>query len=570
MVTATGEGKIPHRTPFLRKYLGTLLFLALLATITYAGEILTPSLLGDEWGIIGDHIQGSAPPCPKLSITARTLEGCWMPSVIRLFGLNMRGFHAAGALVTLLSAVLLLIALDILIPDWPAYNGAVAIMFLVIPADMARLWLAGHIIFTTALFLLSVCFMALFWRDGRWWAWLAGMAAISLSLNYYESAIGVIIALSVLAFVFGRHQPRLVRLGFLAPAALAGLYAVWRWRWQTMVGTAYGHVTEDVTFAPGILLERFSFGYDYTLRKSWADVILDLLRVVPGEERLNLIAGTALLAVVVLVPVLIVYWMTRNSQRFAGLAGRPEEEGANPWDLAKAAAVGFVMLGAGYFPIVLAVFPGTSYSASRTHNLPTIGATMVICAGLFGLGLWLGRTPSRAKAIALAGLIPLLILGIASHMMVQRQIRQAWADQQLFWHSVFIQAPDFIDGTTILLLIDGYEMPSKGPRPFISGYWGITYAFQLLYGNTELNAEFAYVAPDQALDIDGDDLLLDYYGLWEYPAEATVVFVFDEATRQLTHLPQLERDGVVLPLGAGRIRETPTEATEYRRLVAGD
>ena len=468
-------------------------------------------------------------------------------------------------LVTLTSAILLLLALDILLPEWPAYNGAVAIIFLVIPADMARLWLAGHIIFTTMLFLLAICFMALFWRDGRWWAWLAGMVIIGLSLNYYESTVGVIIALSVLAGLFGRHRTQLQRLSLLAPAVLAALYAIGRWYWQTVVGTAYGHATDNVTFAPGDLLERLSFGAGYTLRKSWLDPMLDWLQTKPGAG-MSAVGETILLAAVVLLPMLAVYGLFR--------ATRPAEPAgsvrARRRDLAIAAAVGFVVLIAGYFPVILASYPGTGYSASRLHNLPTIGAALVIGAGMFALGLWMGRTPSRARAIALAGLAPLVILGIAGHLATQQNIRRAWADQQLFWQSLFNQAPDFADDTYVLLMITGYDTSTKGPVPFISGYWGITHALRLLYGNPELNADFVYADPQQTLSINGDNLILDYFGTWKYPASETVVFAFDGEERQLVRLSQLERNGVILPLGTGRIVETPTMATEFRWLVSGE
>ena len=399
MIAFVARDEHPAHLHFLRKYIGTILILVLLTVVIYIGEVLTPSLLGDEWGILGTYIDQSGPPCPKLAITARLFEGCWMPFVYRVAGLNPQAFHTAGMLVTLTSAILLLLALDILLPEWPAYNGAVAIIFLVIPADMARLWLAGHIIFTTMLFLLAICFMALFWRDGRWWAWLAGMVIIGLSLNYYESTVGVIIALSVLAGLFGRHRTQLQRLSLLAPAVLAALYAIGRWYWQTVVGTAYGHATDNVTFAPGDLLERLSFGAGYTLRKSWLDPMLDWLQTKPGAG-MSAVGETILLAAVVLLPMMAVYGLFR--------ATRPAEPAgsvrARRRDLAIAAAVGFVVLIAGYFPVILASYPGTGYSASRLHNLPTIGAALVIGAGMFALGLWMGRTPSRARAIALPAL----------------------------------------------------------------------------------------------------------------------------------------------------------------------
>lgn len=558
-----------NKPAFLRKYPGTLVLLILLAVLTYAGEVLTPSLLGDEWGILGRYIHQSGPSCPKLAITARLFEGCWMPIVYRVVGLNPQAFHTAGMLVTLTSALMLLVALDIMLPDWPAYNGAVAITFLVIPADMARLWLAGHIVFTTMLLLLAVCFMALFWRDGSRRAWLAGMIAIGLSLNYYESTVGVIIALSTLGFLFGRHLSRRQRLAFLAPGAVAVLFSVWRWRWQTIVGAAYGHSTGNVTFAPGDLLERLLFGADYTLRKSWSDAMLDWLQTRPRGAGVGPVGETVLLAVVVLLPMLAVYGLTRAARPPAPMETVREVRNRKR-DLARAAAIGIVVVVAGYFPVILASFPDSYYTESRFHNLPTIGAALVLCAGLFAMSLLLGRTPSRARMIAVAGLAPLVALGIAGHLTTQRNINQAWADQQMIWRSLFIQAPDFTDDTYVLFMLTGYDSPSKGPHPFVSGSWGTTHAIQLLYGNPELRAGFVYADPTQSLDIQGSKLVLDYYyGVWEYPAEETVVFVFDEAKRQLVRLNQLERGGKVLPLGAGRIIETPAAATEYRRLVSG-
>lgn len=559
----------PANKTFLRKYPLTILLLAALTALAYGWAARTPSIFGDEWGLLSTYINLGAPAYPEGDVAVRPFGLSWISIVHRLVGANMVAYHAFAALISFVSAILLLLTLDIMLPDWAAYNGAVAALYLLFPADMTRMWLAGNVTYGAAVHLAAAVFFALFWRDGRWWAWAIGMILSAFALGAYESGMGVMLALSGLAFLFGRHRPRPERLGLLGPALVAIVYAVWRWQWQVAQVTAFGHSTSNLATSPISLGYRFLLGARYLLLTAWTDAGLTLLPFSSGNELITLAVGMLIVAALVGLALLAARQYSRRARRLDPATGRDDDAGMGRMSaLVKAGAVGLVVLAAGYFPTILAVTPGAEYTASRAHSLPSIGAAMLIVAILFGVGWWLGRTPARARFIALAGLAPLLVLGLVAHLSVANETRQAWAEQKMIWHDLFQQAPDIAPGTHVLLLLEGYDDPGKGPRPIISGPWGVTSALNFFYGRDKLDGFFAVGGPSQVLSIEGDELLVNIYRTFRFPGEETLVFVFNRADQELVQLKELKNGDEVLSLGAERIIDASAAETEWRRLVA--
>ncbi len=555
------------RKSFLKKYTGTILLLATLAVVALGWSALTPSLMGDEWFYLSNYIHDGKLACPDLSTGARPLGSCWLALVYQLVGTNVVGFHALGILMNFISALLLLATLDVLLPDQATYNGAATVLYLVFPADMTRTWLAGNVVQGTALFLLSAYFLARFWRDGHWWAWLAGMIAVVIGLNSYEIAVGVIIVLSGLAFLSGRRRTWPQRLGLLAALLLSIGFSLWRWRWQQSVGYAFGHDINDAALSLPILAYRLSFGVAYVLGIAWASVVLESQPFISGY---SLVPGAIALGVVialVTLAILLAYWMSRKARRFPPASGSEGAGTGKIHDLIIAGAVGLALLVAGYFPLIIAMHPGAGYPTSHTHHLSSVGAALFICAVLFGIGHLLGRTPDRAQFIALAGLMPLLIVGVVGHITVARQIQEAWSEQKAIWHSLFEQAPDIANGTHVLILLSDYG-PTRKPRPLISGPVGFTSAVQLLYGNDQLSASFVPGRSPWELNIKGDDLALNYEdNITYYPATETAVFAFNRVDQELVQIKKLKTGGEVLSLGRDRISSTPATRTKWRWLV---
>lgn len=103
----------------------------------------------------------------------------------------------------------------------------------------------------------------------------------------------------------------------------------------------------------------------------------------------------------------------------------------------------------------------------------------------------------------------------------------------------------------------------------ISGPWGISSALQLFYDKEELSASFVPASPSRTLSIgDGDLLVFENAKYTSFPAEETLVFVFNRADQELVPLKELENDGKVLSLGVNRIIDAPAAESEWRRLVA--
>lgn len=556
----------PDNRPFWQKYRGTLLLLALLALLAYGAAALTPSLLGDEWGFLGSYIYYHGPACPDWQ-TARPFGACWLSLVFRVAGPNMHLHHASAILMNLISAVLLLVILDQLLPKRVAFNSSVAAMFLLFPTDVTRTWLAGNVVFGTAVYLAAACLFVAFWRNGRWWTWLAGMIVLLIALGTYEVVLGVTIVLSITAFAFAGHRTWRQRLGLLAPALAAISFSGWRWLWQQAAGEAFGHDVTNATFSATVLLERLIFGVRYSLQQAWTDSATSLFSTLSTSERFPVYLVGLLLVGIVLYPFLIFIFLLRETPGQEYAVTHNAQDNSERKDLLKAFFIGLLILGAGYFPIIIAIFPGTEYTASRTHHTPSIGAALVICATLFGLATFVGRNARQVKVLALTSLVPLLALGLSTQLLVQHEVRQAWADQKKIWQGLFEQAPDLIDGSHVLIMLNGYGTPSKGPRPFISGDWGASNALRLLYGKNGLNGHFAAAWPPRVLSAHGENLVLSNFGVREFPALETLVFIFDKSDRELIRLSELEQDGQVLRLGPERVLSVPTDATDYRWLV---
>ena len=178
---------------FWQKYRISVLVLAVVSLVAYGSSAFTPSLLGDEWGILNGHISVQGIACPDWP-TPRPFGHCLLWFVHGVVGLNIYAYHAVAIIASFLSATLLLILLEQLLPSWVTFNSAVATLFLVYPADMTRTWLAGNIVYAVALYLAAACFLAAFWRYGRWMTWIAGMAILLLAVGTYEVPLGVNLA----------------------------------------------------------------------------------------------------------------------------------------------------------------------------------------------------------------------------------------------------------------------------------------------------------------------------------------------------------------------------------------
>jgi hypothetical protein len=95
-------------------------------------------------------------------------------------------------------------------------------------------------------------------------------------------------------------------------------------------------------------------------------------------------------------------------------------------------------------------------------------------------------------------------------------------------------------------------------------------ALAILYGDTSLQGHFVVAWPPRVLSADGDELVVTNVGERRFPAAETLVFVFDRETKTLERLRILEKDGVKLALGEGRVLSTPADDAGYRWLVRGD
>lgn len=131
--------------------------LILLGLLTYGAGIVTPSLFGDDWGhVIRQPIDGLL-QCPNQNgFFLRPLNLCWFLGLNYLFGFNLVVYKLISFALTLLTAVLLYLLLNSLLPHWPLFNLVVAALFLVYPTNYSHLWIVkGYHKFAFILFLIG-------------------------------------------------------------------------------------------------------------------------------------------------------------------------------------------------------------------------------------------------------------------------------------------------------------------------------------------------------------------------------------------------------------------------------
>lgn len=544
--------------------------LGFLAFVSYGRDALDPALQGDAWGELNSYLTGTL-ECPTSAWSGiRWLTYCESTIRFRLFGLNLQAHVVATILMVWGSAVLVMIALRSCLPEFGLLSLSAAACFLVYPSCFTQTWLVGNIRSGILTFLAACCLLIGYWRDGSLWKWLAGLVLLCLSFLIYEVSLGLAITLSLSGFVLARGRELVRRVTLLVPAGVAVIYAYWRWAWQVEIGGAFGHNTARVALSPETLVSRLMSGYRINLQWAWNESVRQLIPALERSGRYVNVVATLVLGAAVLACMLLAFLITRNRG-----GGRPSEVSDDVYSrraevrgMAVVTGGGLLALGAGYIPIVTAVQPTLGFVASRANILPAAGASVLVCGMLWLVGSLVANNRRHAAQIALAGLVPLVAVGAASQWRSHMGSERAWATQKDIWHQMFRLAPDFVEGTDVVLIISGYESVTGVPRPVISGPWGFGSALNALYGKNELAGVFAYGTPEEVLSYRKPELsvMIGPAGL-EFRPDETVVFVYEWSPGELRLLPSITAEGRVIPLGPERIVQVPTTGTEYRWLV---
>jgi len=238
--------------------------------------------------------------------------------------------------------------------------------------------------------------------------------------------------------------------------------------------------------------------------------------------------------------------------------------------------VGVILVVAGYVPIGLLYEPSLNSLASRVNLFALLGASLIIVSLLYGCALLVARTRQQVMRLVLAGAIPLMIVGIATQVMVQYDIRVAWVEQKHIWAELFTLIPNLAADTTVCFVLDGNQDRvgfANWQRTPLSSNWEVTGGLQVLYGNDSLRGEVLFsdvnVYGETILAEDG---VVDFWTGRVAPYDSVVFVFYEEHAKRLSLLDDLSS---VLPVNQtapmyaprARIVDSPTPSVQWRWLV---
>jgi hypothetical protein len=477
-----------------RKILLYIAILIIVGLAAYGLDMFTPSLFGDEWGMVVRWPLDGELACPDTThLFMRPLARCWPAALFGLFGLDIVAFHVSTIIVTILASVAFFLLLgQILQPAW-FLSLVIAFLFLVYPTVFVHQWiLIGLHQLTIILAAACTWLIWRYYKGGSWRFWVAGVLLCGVVISANERFVGIVLLSSVAAFALSKNVNWTRRATLLLPAVLALSYSVGRWRTQLAHDGLYGHQIDSLELSIGGLISRFVMAYRLNLLWTWNESVRRAIPWFDIQGREHLAYGLILAMVVMTALGTTVLWRTRSaSNEPRGLESRGHLRETLGRKLSVAIA-GLLLLGAGYVPMVLTVNPGTAFTASRANILPSLGAAIFLGASLSMIPSLLGHTGRQAQITLAALAIPFVVLGVVSQISVNGDTQASWEEQRSIWRQLFRQVPDIKRDSYVVLVLHGTEDSGDEARPIESGPWSFGNALSTLYGVDGLTASFHY------------------------------------------------------------------------------
>jgi hypothetical protein len=558
--------------------IGSLLIL-IVGLLSVSNSLTVPAIFGDDWiSYVKLPLEGGL-TCPDDQ--PRFLLNCPPALQIGLFGLNFTAHRLATLLTAFGASIALFLLLNRLFPGYMLVNLGAALLYLVYPLDNFRQFSIVAAYINLSYIFLFLAFIALIrFREapgaGRW---LLAMALFVLSLGLYETVLGVMIAGSLGFYLGSAGLEKRPRLALLGPALLGLAFIVFRALYQLTAGRTYGHPTEQLALAPGELMERVYLALRYLFHWAWTQPLIGALPgLIPPGGHDNLYATLLILGL--LLGLAAAIWLLggmkrlqRASLRLGGYFRARAE--APPKEALALCGLGLLLMGAGFFPILLAFYPMARLEITRVFSLSAAGACLITALALWLLGGGISRLRLKnASLTPLAFVIlltPLVLYGMAVKSLLGESFRQGWETQKAIWNQFFEKAPDFAPGTYVVLLLPNYDK-LLDMAPIQAGYDSFEYALSSLYGHRELIGAFREVGLE-SLVYTRDGLIVDpvYYPV-VMPYERVVIFQFDAAQNELQQVKAIP-PGVSAALPQGQplcqdcILPQPARDTSLRWLV---
>lgn len=466
---------------FSRKYRAWISILTLIAVIAYGLTLTSPNIFGDEWGLLYANSQGKT-VCLDFSVP-RPLGECPYFVILHLFGANMIAYKMFALVMILCSSILLLVLMEMILPEQPVLNFSIAALFLVYPTVWMKSTWFGIIELSLVVILLSALFLARFLKNGAWGNYWAGLGLLVFSFLFYEIAIGLAMCFPLIALFNAKKMTPTKRWAVWAPMVIAVGFSIWKALVQLQLGTAYGHRVEDIAFSPQTLVSRFLLGARINFQWGWTS---SLIRLFPGLEAAgqakNLGASILFYGGILVILVLGTFFAKKWSRLQLSDPENIDNRKSPLRQYLLLFFAGLLLTIAAYIPVILVEIPGLRFAESRLNLLPSIGAAITTCAALAFLIVFMGNQQPSLNPLLLSFVVPLILLGTFRQVQVQQETIHSWGVQKSVWRQLLTLAPDLAPGTIIFLQTPQYD-PINGARPFESGTVGLSGALSLLYGH---------------------------------------------------------------------------------------
>jgi hypothetical protein len=566
---------IKRRSTF--QHIGVIVVLAIIAAISY-WFFYAPILYSDDWSIVLGRWYSDKMHWFDLS-EQRPLLKARLMILYGIFGLNIHAFYVVLWVLEVLNATLLYFLVLKFFPKSKVIAFSIAALVLVYPADFTHMWLIMINIRTVVLLVLLYTYLLLVYADGGHWVALwAALLCLLLSFGMYEGHLGMTMAWCVLVILIRKPDSWKRKLNLLLPLILGGLFILWR-----MVGYSFFEIEyadhnyeARLQLAPVLILSRLLSGYRLMVW-AWLDPLVHAFGLKGWQ-------AAAILLLLIILCIGLVYVISRIYRKLAGNYLTHQQHSAQLHRFMLLMLVGPILIAAGYIPYIMffepSYFPFILSSRGNLFALPGAAATLV--ALLTVIALLLSRKHIQLNLMVLAGVLPLILLGILIQMQVQYDNRVAWEEQKQIWHELFELAPDLKDGTSVhFILSDNERAPSlnkNGVRPALGPKSQVRAALNMLYGKHNLDGD-AFIR--EILFVNQEFIrkkvfleegVSSYTGMQPIPYDRTIFLAYDGHPRQLRVIEDLQAENLVsfpVPNYApyDRIVETPATGVGLRWLV---
>ncbi len=433
---------------FLQKYwkIFSLFLVFILNVLIFWKTLFTPFIFGDDWEFHIFHPLEGILSCPDREL--RFFFDCVLLIQYQLMGIDFLGQRLLTFLFSFISYASFYILLIQLFPQYRLLSLITVIFFILFPLDNYRHFsvIGGYTSIAYTFLFGGFSFLIAYARSNRWLFWILGILLLILSLGLYETGIGLIFGGSIGLLLLFRPKQNHQRVALIAPAILAIIYTCLRWIVQERIGYAYGYSTQNIELDLTELVGRIILGYRFIFQWGWVrPLVVFFPDLNTSGEHANWLATLIVFFIfgfLILITWLIVRLFYTNVEE--------ADKNIHPLPSVKTmilfALGGLVMVGLGFFPIILTNFPSYHLVATRIFTLPSVGGTFffVMVCGI--IAILIGGKSRQTSVILVCLVIPFFILGLAVKLRIQEDVNKAWTEQKSIWQQLFTIAPDLASG----------------------------------------------------------------------------------------------------------------------------